>query len=60
MRLNEVVFSSIGCGIHTHNPIVFKWGVKCRGCSLKRRGQCISTAVRLMDGGAGLSTAAVR
>lgn len=36
---------------------LFKCGVKHCGCSLMQHGECISTAVRVMDRGASLSTA---
>lgn len=39
-------------------PFVFKRGVKYCGGSLMQHGECISTAVRVMDRGASLSIAA--
>lgn len=39
-------------------PFVFKCGVKDCGHSLMQHGECISTAVRMMDRGASLSIAA--
>lgn len=39
-------------------PFVFKCGVKRCGRSLMQHGECISTAVRVMDRGASLSIAA--
>lgn len=55
MRLNETVFLQ-GERICESCPMVLlclSVLLNARRLSLKRRGQCISTAVRMMDGGGG-------
>lgn len=59
--LKSCVFGARLCKIGMEKvpqiSFVFKCGVKHCGCSLMQHGECISTAVRVMDRGASLSTA---